>query len=284
VGNDSTVIDEKPFGPARGLFVATTGLSFLTFHTFLTFPHSSRSDLSSTNLDPMLIRGMIFDIDGTLVDTNMAHVEAWRRAFTKLGYDVDTSRIIPEIGKGGDKLVPSVIGEEGERRNGEALRRRQKEEFFAIASSLRFKVFPGTREVFPALRARGIRTALATSSDANHLDATLDSAGVDLRRLADIVVTKDKDEPSKPSPALVVDAVEALALPPDQCAMVGDTVYDGEACRQAGVAFLGVLSGGTSRSALLEAGARGVWNDVATLLADLDGALKLLSPDAATHP
>jgi HAD superfamily hydrolase (TIGR01549 family) len=231
----------------------------------------------------MAIRGMIFDVDGTLVDTNPAHVEAWHRAFAALGYQVDVSRIIPEIGKGGDKLVPSVLGTEVEERQGEALRRRQKEEFLAIAAQQQFLVFPGTREIFPALQARGIRTALATSSDEKHLEATLTSAGLDRRVLADIVVTKSQGEPSKPSPDLVIDALEELGLPGDQCMMVGDTVYDGQACRRAGVAFLGVLSGGTAESALLDAGARAVWNDVAALLADLDRALELASFDAATH-
>jgi HAD superfamily hydrolase (TIGR01549 family) len=231
----------------------------------------------------MAIRGMIFDLDGTLVDTNAAHVEAWRRAFAALGYQVDVSRITPEIGKGGDKLVPSVLGKEVEERQGEALRAQQKEEFLAIAAQRQFLVFPGTREIFPALRARGIRSALATSSDEKHLEATLTSAGLDLRALADIVVTKSKGEPSKPSPDLVLDALDELDLSGDQCMMVGDTVYDAQACRRAGVAFLGVLSGGSAESALREGGARAVWKDVAALLTDLDRALELASFDAVSH-
>ena len=112
---------------------------------------------------------------------------------------------------------------------------------------------------------------------------TLTSAGLERRALADIVVAKSKGEPSKPSPDLLIDALEQLGLSGDQCLMVGDTVYDGEACRRAGVAFLGVLSGGTAESALLESGARAVWQDVAALLADLDRAVELASFDAATH-
>ena len=231
----------------------------------------------------MLIRGMIFDIDGTLVDTNAAHVEAWRRAFARQGHDVPVSRIVPEIGKGGDKLVPSVLGMEAEKREGETLRRVQKEEFLSIAAREHFHVFPGAREIFPALGARGIRTALATSSDEKHLDATFASAGVDFRRLADVVVTKTKGEPSKPSPDLVVSAVEQLGFSPSQCAMVGDTIYDGQACHRAGVAFLGVLAGGASEEALRTAGARAVWKDIAHLLSDLDRALELVSLDPVSH-
>lgn len=225
----------------------------------------------------MTIPGIIFDIDGTLVDTNLAHVEAWRRAFQRFGYDVPVERIVPEIGKGGDKLVPSVLGEDAEERRGDELRGAQKEEFLAIAKQQRFRVFPGVSQLFPTLRERGIRTALATSSDDKHLDATLRSAGIDLRSLADEVVTRNDAESSKPAPDLVVAAVEELGVLPAQCALVGDTIYDGQACQGAGVVFLGVLSGGSSEAALLQAGARTVWRDVGHMLADLDRVLEVAS-------
>lgn len=223
------------------------------------------------------MRGMIFDVDGTLVDTNPAHVEAWRRAFKRLGYEIPTERILPEIGKGGDKLVPSVLGEPAEKRHGDALRRAQKEEFLAIAKRVHLPVFPGVPEVFRALKNRGIRTALATSSDDKHFAATLASAGMDLRSMADVVVTKSDAGASKPDPDVVVVAVEKLGLSPAQCAMVGDTIYDAQACQAAGVAFIGVLAGGSSEAALLEAGARIVFRDVAHLLVELDRALEIVS-------
>jgi HAD superfamily hydrolase (TIGR01509 family) len=230
----------------------------------------------------MTIRGTIFDLDGTLVDSNPAHVEAWYRAFQRFGFDVPAARIVPEIGKGGDKLIPSVLGDQAEREYGEALRKAQKQEFLAIASRERFRVYPGALEIFPALRERGIRTALATSSDEKHLDATFASAAVDLRPLADVVVTRTPREPSKPSPDLVVDAVEQLSLRPAECAMVGDTIYDGQACLAAGVVFLGVLTGPADESELLDAGAIGVWRDVGHLLRELDRALELASLAGAT--
>jgi len=198
----------------------------------------------------MALHGMIFDVDGTLVDTNPAHVEAWRRAFKPLGYDVPAERIKVEIGKGGDLLVPSILGEEVEER-------------------------------FQALRQRGIRTALATSSNRKHLQAICDSAGIDLPSLADVLVTKEEAEASKPAPDLVIVAWEKLALTPAECAMVGDTVYDAQACRGAGVVFMGVSSGGTPAELLLEAGAYGVWRDTGHLYADLDHALELASLAAA---
>jgi HAD superfamily hydrolase (TIGR01509 family) len=223
----------------------------------------------------MTLRGMIFDVDGTLVDTNPAHVEAWRRAFHRLGFEVPAERIVPEIGKGGDKLVPSVLGREAEERCGDELRELQKPEFLEIARSRRFRIFPGTVEIFQALRERGIRTALATSSDEKHLAATSTSAGLDLSRLPDVVATRSPDQASKPSPDLVLDAVEKLGLGAAECAMVGDTEYDGEACQAAGVAFLGVLSGPATEQELQDAGARAVWRDIGHLLNDLDRALAI---------
>jgi phosphoglycolate phosphatase-like HAD superfamily hydrolase len=229
----------------------------------------------------MAVRGIILDIDGTLVDTNPAHVEAWRRAFQRFGFDVPVERIVPEIGKGGDKLVPSVLGQEIEGRHGEELRRAQKEMFLEIAAQVRFRVFPCVPELFQALRERKIRTALATSSNKKHLQATMQSAGIDLPGLADVLVTKDDADASKPDPDLVIVAWEKLAVAPTECALVGDTVYDGQASQAAGVAFLAVLSGCSSESELLKAGACGVWRDTGHLYADLERALEIASLAAA---
>lgn len=232
----------------------------------------------------MSLHGMIFDIDGTLVDTNAAHVEAWHLAFKRLGYDVPAERIELEIGKGGDLLVPSILGDDVEERDGEALRKAHKEEFLNIARRERFRVFPCVPELFQALRQRGIRTALATSSNKKHLQAVCESAGLDLPSLVDVLVTKEDAEASKPAPDLVIVAWEKLALVPAECAMVGDTVYDGQACRGAGVVFLGLLSGGTPADLLLDAGACGVWRDTGQLYADLDHALEIASHAApASH-
>lgn len=230
----------------------------------------------------MTLRGMIFDIDGTLVDTNPAHVEAWHRAFKRFGYDVPVERITVEIGKGGDLLVPAILGEEVESGQGEALRKVQKEEFLTIAKRERFRVFPCVPDLFRGMRERGIRTALATSSDKKHLQAICASAGLDLTSLADVLVTKDQAEASKPAPDLVIVSLEKLSVTPAECSMLGDTIYDAQACRAAGVVFLGVLSGGTPAAVLLEAGACGVWRDTGHLYSELDQALELAALAASS--
>jgi beta-phosphoglucomutase-like phosphatase (HAD superfamily) len=162
----------------------------------------------------MPLHGMILDIDGTLVDTNPAHVEAWRRAFERLGYSIPPERIRVEIGKGGDLLVPSILGEELEAQHGDALRKAQKGEFLKIAEDVHFRVFSCVPELFEALRERGIRTALATSSDKKHLQATMKSARIDLPSLAAVLVTKDDAEASKPEPDLLFAAIEKLDVSP----------------------------------------------------------------------
>jgi tRNA(adenine34) deaminase len=143
-------------------------------------------------------------------------------------------------------------------------------------------------ELLDALRARGLRLALATSASLENLTAIFESAGVGtpdggaLRDRFDALVTKSDVESSKPSPDVVLAAVEKLELAPAQCAMVGDTPFDALSAKRAGVITLGLLSGRLhAERLLLGAGARRVWRDPAHLLAELDEALRLASPSAA---
>lgn len=221
----------------------------------------------------MAFRAIIFDIDGTLVDSNGAHVEAWHAAFAAHGHDVPRERIRVEIGKGGDKLVPSVLGEDAEAREGESLRERQSEEFLRIAGRTRLEAFPRAREIFDTLARRGVRTALATSSSREHLEALGRSAGLDLTALGETLVNADDIEETKPAPDLVEAAVRKLGLEPAECALIGDTPYDAQAATRAGVTCIGVTSGGNGAGALRRAGAASVWSDVAEIEAHLDEVL-----------
>ncbi len=222
----------------------------------------------------MSVRAVIFDIDGTLIDTNGSHVQAWQEAFRKHGHNVPPERISPEIGKGGDKLVPTILGDEGERREGDALRKAHTVAFLRIAKEHHFRVFPAVRELLADLKRRGARTALATSSKDEQMKAVEKSAGIDLKKLADLVVTASQAGESKPAPDLVLAALHKLGLPAKECLMIGDTAFDAEAARKAGVASVGLLCGGcSSEPALHKAGASAVYRDPADVLQHLDEVL-----------
>lgn len=225
--------------------------------------------------------GFIFDIDGTLIDDNAAHVEAWRRAFAVEGHRLDPGRIRAEIGKGGDLLVASLIGDDADLRLGDAVRDAHDRAFFDLAALEHFPPTPGAAELLLELRKRGIRTAAATSSTAHQLAATLRSAAFPLEELVDTVVAREGDQDSKPAPDVVHAAIARLALPPGECLMVGDTRWDGQAASRAGTPFLGVLCGGTSGAGeLVAAGARAVFADPGELLEVLDSVLEVHGPRA----
>jgi HAD superfamily hydrolase (TIGR01509 family) len=231
----------------------------------------------------MALDGMIFDLDGTLLDTNATHAEAWAEGLAKHGYHIPESRIRPEIGKGGDLLLPTLLGDALAPERSEAIRETVAAAFARLSKRRRFRVFDGVPDLLDALRARGLRLALATSASPDDLELIMESAGTDLRVCFDAVVTKGDVQSSKPRPDVIVAALEKLELSAAQCAMVGDTPFDAAAARRAGVVTLGVASSGLDeeralRHRLLEAGARRVWRDAAALRSALDEALHVASP------
>jgi len=139
-------------------------------------------------------------------------------------------------------------------------------------------VFPRAVELVQEVRRRGLKTALATSSAEGHIRQIEKSSGVKWRELFDEVVLSDDIERSKPAPDPVLAAAKKLRLSPAQCAMVGDTPYDAESSKHAGVVCLGLTGGGHAEPALRRAGCRAVWRDPADLLAHLDEALRIASP------
>ncbi len=212
---------------------------------------------------------IIFDVDGTLIDNNMAHVEAWRRALLRYGLRVSRARIQPEIGKGGDLLVPSLLGEQLEAELGEQLRTAHREEYLTLARRLRFPLTEGALALLGELRRAAIPTAVATSSAPEVLAATLQSACLDLEVLVDVFIDQRAGSTSKPAPDLVDQAARALGVERQRLFLVGDTVHDAGAAARAGVGFIGLTCGGSSRDALVTAGALAVFCDPAELLMNL---------------
>ena len=229
----------------------------------------------------MALAGIVFDLDGTIVDSNALHVEAFQRAFAARGYKVGRDRIFTEVGKGGDKLVPSILGSEFDRVDGDAIRDAHPKEYAKLARERGLRVFPGAKELLAECRRRGLRTVLATSSGEGHIKGTEEASGLTLRDVVDEIVTADDANESKPAPDLVASAVKKLGLSPAQCAMVGDTPYDAWSARDAGVVCLGLTCGGHDEATLRSSGAREVWRDLADVLAHLDDALETASPGPA---
>ncbi|MGH7214271.1 MAG: HAD family hydrolase [Tepidisphaeraceae bacterium] len=226
----------------------------------------------------MALGGVIFDLDGTLVDTNALHVEAWRRSFESLAYRVNPDRIWQEVGKGGDQLVPAILGNEAEAHDGAALREGWTKAYLSIVTEHRVRVFPRVTELIDAIKQRGLRTVLATSSAKKVVRATLRSAGLDVGPMMDAMTDAGDIEQTKPKPDLVLAAAKKVGLSPAQLAMVGDSPYDALACRDAGVVCLGLTCGGFDGQRLVGNGARAVWRDPAELLDRLDEALRVASP------
>jgi HAD superfamily hydrolase (TIGR01509 family) len=213
--------------------------------------------------DALNFHGAIFDVDGTLVDSNDAHAHAFVEAFSERALDVSFDQVRRLIGKGSDKLIPELIG-----RYDAAIADRKKAIFKArYLPALR--AFPKVQALLERLRARGVKLAVASSAGEDELAALLEVAQA--RGYFSEEANADDAPHSKPDPDIVQAAVRRLALAPLRCLMIGDTPYDAEAARGAGVAFIGVRCGGWDDAHLQPA--LGVYEDPADLLRAIDDIL-----------
>lgn len=225
-----------------------------------------------------MIEALLFDLDGTLIRTNALHAQAFATAFERFGFFVPAERIEIEIGKGGDQLVPAVLGARAESEHGEEIRTAWKEEFLELIQAQKVAVCPGAVELLHQCRRRGFKLALATSGAPDLLEALEKSSGVAWREEFDVVTTSEDAPASKPAPHILLAALQKLGVSGAVCAMVGDTPYDALASRGAGVASIGVETGGHQSDDLREAGCRVVYADTVGMLGDLDNALRVCSP------
>ena len=223
----------------------------------------------------MAIRGFLLDLDGTLIDSNDAHLEAWMVSFAEHGYPVERAQVAAGIGKGGDQLVPDLLGKEADERDGDSLRKQQKKVFGKLAKERGLAVAPGAVELIAELGRRQIKTALATSSGDDQLDVAEETSGVKWRQLVDKVVGASDVENSKPAPDIIHAALKKLDLDGSECALLGDTPWDAESAIKGGIAIIAVTYGGNDVATLKKAGAVKVYRDAADVLAHLDQALAL---------
>jgi HAD superfamily hydrolase (TIGR01549 family) len=203
---------------------------------------------------------VVLDVDGTLLDSNYHHTLAWARAFESAGVSVELWRIHRHIGMGGDRLVPAVAGDDVEERSGDEVRDRWKKEYDELIDQTR--LFPRARHLLAALRGAGVDVALASSSIPEHAEHAF--ALLDAESLTDTATTAEDAEESKPHPELVDEALSRVSAA--RACLVGDSVWDVEAAKRAGVPAYALLAGGYGRGELEDAGAAAVYDDVADLL------------------
>jgi HAD superfamily hydrolase (TIGR01549 family) len=206
----------------------------------------------------------IFDVDGTLVDTNYQHALAWYRAFQRCGITRPVWRIHRSIGMGGDKLVPAVGGQDVEERFGAELREAELEEFDRLIDEV--QPFEGARELVEEVKSRGFHVVLASSGKAKHVEHLLDLLGG--TSIADAWTTSEDAEESKPEPDVVQVAMQRV----DGASgvMLGDSTWDCVAAARLEIPSLAVLTGGFSPEELREAGAVGVYESLVELREHLD--------------
>lgn len=214
---------------------------------------------------------VIFDVDGTLVDSVDLHARAWQDAFRDYGHEVGFQAVREQIGKGGDQLMPVFLSPEELEARGEELEahrsRIMKERY---ASEIRG--FPGVRALFLRLREDGVRIALASSAKAEELQKYKTIAGIE--DLVDAETSSDDAERSKPFPDIFQAALARLeGVEAARAIVVGDTPYDAEAAVKAGLRPVGVLCGGFPEAWLRKAGCVAVYEGPADMLARYEGSL-----------
>jgi HAD superfamily hydrolase (TIGR01509 family) len=211
------------------------------------------------------VRGVLFDIDGTLVDSNRAHAQSWHDTFSEAGLDGgDVDSILRLIGMGSDKLLPEAVGIEKDSPDGERLSERRSQ-IFKERYLPELRPTPGAHELVVALRDRGLQLGVATSAKPDELRALLKIA--DAEFLAENAVSADEVKGSKPDPDVVEAAVKRIGLDATEVVLVGDTPYDVEASLRAGIMVVALRSGGWTDGDF--GGAAAVLDDPADLLAHL---------------
>jgi len=215
-------------------------------------------------------RAVLFDVDGTLVDSVALHAAAWQEAFARFGKRVSLEEVRRQIGKGGDQLVPVFLTEDEQRRFGRALQD-FRSELYVREYLPRVRPFPGARELVERVRAAGAAAVLASSARGEELEKMVRLLGIE--HAVEAKTSADDAERSKPSPDIFRAALaRAGGVAPADAIALGDTPWDAIAAGRAGVRTIGVLAGGFDEAELLAAGCIAIYRDARDLLARYDGS------------
>jgi HAD superfamily hydrolase (TIGR01509 family) len=222
-----------------------------------------------------MIKVVIFDIDGTLIDSVDLHAEAWIEALKHFGHEIAFQDLRSQIGKGGDQILHGLLPPEVIEQRGEEIKD-FRADLFKRHYLDQVRAFPGVRELFERIRAADQRAVLASSGNADEVERYKEIAGI--ADLIDSATSSDDAERSKPFPDIFQAALAKLqGLSPDEAVVIGDTPYDAEAARTAKMKSIGVLSGGFAEQALRDAGCIAVYRGPEDLLRRYDSS-PLASP------
>lgn len=212
------------------------------------------------------MRGILFDVDGTLVDTTYLHAVCWWDALRANGHHVPMANIHHAIGMGGDELLDHLLGKDRDHDADDTL----SDTHLALYQQYwqRLQALPGASDLLRRCKAAGLQVVLASSASQQELDALM--AVLDADDAVDVGTTADDADSAKPAPDIVHAALERAGLDAADVVFVGDAVWDAAACEKAGVPFVGVTCGGTPEADLREAGAVEVWRDPADLVENFE--------------
>ena len=218
-----------------------------------------------TQTRPLILdaSAVIFDVDGTLVDSVDYHAEAWQRAFSAFGFEFDFIKVRAQIGKGGDQLLPVFLDGDVLEAQGKKIEA-YRQDLFEREYFHRVLDFPKVPELFRFLIGAGKTLALGSSAKTNDLQVYKKAAGIE--GMTTVETTSDDAERLKPHPDIFLAALDRLKLSAADVIVVGDTPYDVEAAKKAGMRTTGLLCGGFSEESLREAGAVDVYKDPGHLL------------------
>jgi HAD superfamily hydrolase (TIGR01509 family) len=210
------------------------------------------------------MRAVIFDIDGTLLDSVDLHARAWVEAFRHFGVETQEAEVRRQIGKGGDQLMPVFLPQERIAREGKAIES-YRSDLFKREYLDKVRQFPAVVPLFRRIREAGLTIALASSGKKDEVAHYQEILGI--ADLVDVVTSSDDAERSKPHPDIFEAAIGKLeGIPTDAMIVIGDTPYDAEAARKAGLATIGVLCGGFPEADLSGAGCIAIYRDPQDLL------------------